>query len=153
MISGKKVRHISKSFSADLFFSGFFTICFGDASGIIPAVYVYKSVHMGMVRGVLAVVILIFIVRSMKIFDKEYVAFLEDKLIKLALNEKLTFVGMLSAEIAHEINNPLTNASLGLEILKGKIDTPDETVLKRIDIIEKILKVHPKSQKSFLFYT
>lgn len=153
MITGKKVRHISKSSSADLYFSGFFTICYGIASGIIPTVYVYKSIHMGMVRGALAVVILIFIVRSMKIFDKEYVAFLEDKLNKLALNEKLTFVGRLSAEIAHEINNPLTNASLGLEILKGKIDTSDETVLKRIDMIEKNIESASKIAKELLLYT
>lgn len=153
MITGKKVRHISKSSSADLYFSGFFTICYGIASGIIPTVYIYGNIHMGMVRGILATVILIFIVRSMKIFDKEYVVFLEDKLNKLALNEKLTFVGRLSAEIAHEINNPLTNASLGLEILKEKVDASNETVIKRILMIEKNIENASKIAKELLLYT
>lgn len=53
--------------------------------------------------------------------------------------KKLESIAILAAGIAHEINNPLTNASLNIELLQekfrvGRLDAGD---LQRLEIIEK----------------
>jgi signal transduction histidine kinase len=48
---------------------------------------------------------------------------------------KLESVGRLAFGIAHEINNPLTNVSLGVQILKNRVG--DNEVLRELESIEK----------------
>lgn len=53
-------------------------------------------------------------------------------------NRNIEALGRLAVGVAHEINNPLSNASLNLEILKGKlIDIAAEPgLVKRVEAIE-----------------
>lgn len=136
VLVGKSVRNISEKATKNLYLTGVFTFLYGIASGIIPSVVIYGNLHVGTIRGGLAIIILIFIMKSIKVFDLEYILALEDKVNRLALNEKLSSLGKMAAEIAHEINNPLANASLGIDLLKGKISAEDETVRKKIESIE-----------------
>ena len=63
-----------------------------------------------------------------------------EKACKIALHsERLASVGRLAAGIAHEINNPLTNASLNIEILKNKMSdlVMDGEILQKLDAVER----------------
>jgi len=63
-----------------------------------------------------------------------------EKACKIALHsERLASVGRLAAGIAHEINNPLTNASLNIEILKNKMSdiVMDGEMLQKLDAVER----------------
>ncbi|MBI5235581.1 MAG: HAMP domain-containing protein [Deltaproteobacteria bacterium] len=53
-------------------------------------------------------------------------------------SDKLAAMGTLAAGIAHEINNPLTNASLAIELLKDKLNCCGE---KAGEILQKIMEV------------
>jgi signal transduction histidine kinase len=62
---------------------------------------------------------------------------------KLELNhisetEKLVSIGRLSAGVAHEVNNPLADASLNIEMLKDDLlhNRIDETFIKKLEAIE-----------------
>lgn len=63
----------------------------------------------------------------------------EDREHQLLKAHKLESIGRLSAGIAHEINNPLTNASLNIQLIKKKF--PEETVPRdlwnKFDAIER----------------
>lgn len=58
--------------------------------------------------------------------------------------EKMSILGQLASEIAHEINSPLTSLLLGLEILTEKIEK--ETLTKR-EILSEIKKMENDVQK------
>lgn len=56
---------------------------------------------------------------------------------KMVRTETLAAVGTLAAGIAHEINNPLTNASLNAQTLRGKLEgcCGYDDILKKVDAI------------------
>jgi len=56
---------------------------------------------------------------------------------KMVRSETLAAVGTLAAGIAHEINNPLTNASLNAQTLRSKLEGcyGYDDILKRVDAI------------------
>ena len=53
-------------------------------------------------------------------------------------SDKLAAMGTLAAGIAHEINNPLTNASLTIELLKGRLNCCGD---KAEEILQKVKEV------------
>ncbi len=77
---------------------------------------------MELFRGLSAVLILHFMMHALHTFDEEMKAAIEDRLNRFVQSEKLSALGKLAAGIAHEINNPLANVSLNLEMLKKELE-------------------------------
>lgn len=119
-------------------------ICFAlyaVVAGIVPSHFIFPflGVPVEVLRGTAAVGIAYFMVRGLNIFNIETRKKFEQQFRQLAQTEKLSALGKLAAGIAHEINNPLTNVSLNVEMLKQELrDAPSSAdTEKRISIIER----------------
>ena len=85
-----------------------------------------------------AVLITYFIIKALNIFDVETRINIEKQARHLVQSEKLTSLGQLAAGIAHEINNPLTNASVGIQMLRNKLGKESgEMSVERLNAVEK----------------
>lgn len=75
---------------------------------------------------------------------------------KTALHtEKLASIGRLAAGIAHEINNPLANASLNMQMLQSalKLSVGDEHVLRRIEAVGRNIDRASTIAKELLLFS
>ena len=84
--------------------------------------------------------IMVFTINALSVFSLEQRKLVDEKLQRFAQSEKLTSMGILAAGIAHEINNPLTNASLNLEMLKDLVSGKDEVDRKLKSIDRNIIR-------------
>jgi len=119
-------------------------ICFALyalVAGIIPShcVIPLLGVPVEVLRSVAALGLTYFMVKALNIFNIETRKNLEQQLRKLMQSEKLAALGKLAAGIAHEINNPLANISLNIEMLKKDLKgTPTPVGLeKRFQTLER----------------
>lgn len=87
-------------------------------------------------RALSALFLMYFVLRALSIFDVEQLDLLEERLSRFAQTEKLTSLGRLAAGVAHEINNPLANASLHADLLRDHL-AKDLNALKRLDTIDQ----------------
>jgi signal transduction histidine kinase len=79
-----------------------------------------------------------FIIRALNIFDIEMRKSVEQQARRVVQAEKLTSLGKLAAGIAHEINNPLTNASLAIHTLRSKLCSgAGADVVEKLNAVEK----------------
>jgi signal transduction histidine kinase len=100
----------------------------------------FLAIPVEIFRSLTAALITYFLVRAMNVFNVETRKTLEQQILHLAQAEKLAAIGKLAAGIAHEINNPLTNISLNIELLKKELQsgtTPEAGVEKRFAAIER----------------
>jgi len=116
-------------------------ILYGILTGLVPSSTNIPIIDMPIaaLRGAVAFASLHFLMSALHIFDVEERQLMEDKLRRFARSEKLTAVGKLAAGIAHEINNPLSNVSLNIEMLRDELsqDNKKGTLMKRLDAIER----------------
>ena len=105
-------------------------------SGLITA---DLPIPIELLRGVVAFFIACFIAKALNIFDIETRKKIEQQSRLLVQAEKLASLGQLAAGIAHEINNPLTNASLGVQTLKRSIqvDGGCVAIVEKLDAVER----------------
>ncbi len=73
-----------------------------------------------------AVLMAFFIIRALNIFDVETRRKVEQQAREIVQSERLASLGKLAAGIAHEINNPLANASLGIQLARKKLGSSAE---------------------------
>lgn len=141
MAHAQELKYISQPMSRKLFFAGITFIFYAAFTGIfstglsMPLI----PVPIELLRSITAVLITFFISQALNIFDIETRRKTEQQAKLLVQAEKLSSLGQLAAGIAHEINNPLANASLGIQTLKHKFSLAgaELNIAERLDDIEK----------------
>lgn len=125
----RRLQYAGITFSFYAIFAGIFS--YGLTMPLLP-------VPIELLRSITAVLITYFITKALNIFDIETRQRIEHQARYLTQAEKLSSLGQLAAGIAHEINNPLTNASLGIQTLKHRLEGNDESseILKRLASVE-----------------
>ena len=133
----REVRLLSPSVSRNLSRAGSAFLFYAMFAGIITARYFIPMVPIPIefLRGITAFFITYFIVKGLNIFDIETRKKIEQQSRRLVQSEKLSSLGQLAAGIAHEINNPLTNASLGIQRLKNG-SPAGQKLVEQLDAIE-----------------
>ena len=110
-------------------------------AGIVPSHFVFPvlGVPVECLRSAVALGITYFMVKAMNIFNVETRKNLEQRIRQLTQTEKLAALGKLAAGIAHEINNPLANISLNVELLKQDLQgsTTAADLEKRFQTLER----------------
>jgi len=137
----REIRNLSKPVSRNLFFAGLAFIFYGIFTGISDLRTLLAGIHVPVefLRGVSAVFVSYFIIKALNIFDIETRQKIEQQTRLLVQAEKLSSLGQLGAGISHEINNPLTNASLGIQTLKNRLKGSgvESEAIEKLNAVEK----------------
>jgi two-component system, NtrC family, sensor kinase len=149
----RSIRELSTEGAWNFKAAGFTMLFYSIFTGIIPSstFIPLASINVVALRGISAIGIMVFIMRALRTFDIEHLKIIEKKMNLLAESEKLTSIGKLAAGIAHEINNPLTNASLTIEMLKDRMPE-DPIVQKKLAAVEKNVDRASKIAKELLLF-
>ncbi len=141
IVYSREVRVLSLSVSRKLSYAGIAFVFYAVFAGILYSNYSvqFLPVPVELLRGITAFFITYFIAKALNIFDIETRKKIEQQTRRLVHAEKLTSLGQLAAGIAHEINNPLANASLGIQTLKNKLkDNGDvHDAVEKLDAVER----------------
>lgn len=136
-----EMKNISGPVSRNFLFSGIAILFYGVLTGIIDLRELLTIFHVPVefLRGVAIVLFSYFIIKALNIFDIETRRKIEQQTRLLVQTEKLSSLGQLAAGIAHEINNPLTNASLGIQTLKTRLKSNGEQrdAIEKLDAVER----------------
>lgn len=138
LLYSKTVRHLSPVGAAHFIAAGIAMIVYAVLAGGIPSNAVIPGLDIPIIllRGVSAVCIMLFTIRALSVFNLEQRKLIDEQLHRFSQSEKLNSMGILAAGIAHEINNPLTNVSLNVEMVKDLVaDNPK--AVKKIKAIER----------------
>ncbi len=137
----QEIKNMSKPVSRNFFSAGIAFGFYGILAGISDLRGVLTGVHIPVefLRGVSAVFVSYFIMKALNIFDIETRRKIEQQTRLLVQTEKLSSLGQLAAGISHEINNPLTNASLGIQTLKHRLknDGAENELVEKLNAVEK----------------
>ncbi len=134
----RTVRAFSQNVSINFIFAGSCMICYSILTGLISSDMIVPvlGVKVILFRGISAFLIMVFTIRALSVFSLEQRKLINERLLRFSQSEKLTSMGILAAGIAHEINNPLTNVSLNLEMLKDLVGD-DDRINKKLEAIER----------------
>lgn len=137
------VQSLSQKGSRSFAGAGLSLAAYGVLTGLVPSgsSLPIADVPVELGRGICAFVIFYFIMNALHIFDIEQNVLIEERLQRFAQSEKLHSLGKLAFGIAHEINNPLTNVSINIELLKKDLVRQNASALpeKRFEAIERNL--------------
>ncbi len=113
-------------------------IAYGICAGAIPSGTVL-IMPIEVWRATSAFIILHFLMYALDTFMDQREEMITERLQLAANSEKLSAIGRLAAGIAHEINNPLANASLQMEMLRQHHEVKElpEKMAARLNNIEK----------------
>ncbi|ADH86769.1 sensor histidine kinase [Desulfurivibrio alkaliphilus] len=118
LLYANRQRSLSRKGAGNLAGAGLAFIAYGILAGLIPSDNQLGAMPIQFWRGLTAFIILHFIMYALDLFSQERDSLINSQLQRAAQADKLEAIGRLAAGIAHEINNPLANASLQLELLK-----------------------------------
>jgi two-component system NtrC family sensor kinase len=132
------VRSFSQNVATNFILAGSCMTCYAFLTGVVPSEVIvpFLSVKIVLFRGVSAFLIMFFTIRGLSVFSLEQRELVNEKLLRFSQSEKLTSMGILAAGIAHEINNPLTNVSLNVEMLKDLVGD-DDKITRKLAAIER----------------
>ncbi len=137
----REMKNISGPVSRNFLFSGIAILFYGVLTGIIHLRELLTLFHVPVefLRGAAVVLFSYFIIKALNIFDIETRRKIEQQTRLLVQTEKLSSLGQLAAGIAHEINNPLTNASLGIQTLKTRLKSNggQHDTVEKLDAVER----------------
>jgi signal transduction histidine kinase len=141
MAYSHEIKVLSRSVSRHLWYAGVAFVFYGVFAGVFVTRFsiIALPFPVELLRGGAAIVITYFIVKALNIFNIEMRKRIEQQTRHLVQTEKLTSLGQLAAGIAHEINNPLTNASLGIQTLKLKFAASGSgsEIVEKLDAVER----------------
>lgn len=148
MMYSRVVRTFSTKVAGNFILAGIFMVAYSVFTGVIPSntVIPLLDVKIIILRGGSAFLIMFFTIRALSVFSLEQRTLINEQLLRFSQSEKLSSMGILAAGIAHEINNPLTNASLNLELLNDmvggepKVDKKLESIDRNITRASRIAK-------------
>jgi signal transduction histidine kinase len=136
-----EIKKTSGPVSRNFLFSGIAILFYGLLEGVIDLRTLLSLIHVPVefLRGVAVLLFSYFIIKALNIFDIETRRKIEQQARLLVQTEKLSSLGQLAAGIAHEINNPLTNASLAIQTLKARLKGANEqpVAVEKLDAIER----------------
>jgi signal transduction histidine kinase len=150
------IRRTSGKVARNFTGAGIALIAYGICAGLVPTGTVLPwGVRVELIRGITGIFILHFLMNALHIFDLEREEMIEERLQRFAQSEKLTSLGKLAAGIAHEINNPLANVSLNVEMLKKSLATTaaGEAYEKRFAAIERNLERASRIARELLSFS
>lgn len=108
----------SRRGAKNLTYAGYAILIYGGFAGVLPSGLRLGGVPIEVLRGLSALLILHCIMRALQVFDDERKLKIEESLKRFTQSEKMVSLGKLSAGIAHEINTPLSNVLLNVEMLE-----------------------------------
>ncbi len=134
----RTVRAFSHSTATHFILAGGCMIAYAVVAGLVPSDVVVPVVGVKIIlfRGLSALFIMFFTIRALSLFNIEQRELIREQLQRFSQSEKLTSMGIMAAGIAHEINTPLTNISLNIEMLKDLVGD-DGRVGRKIAAIER----------------
>jgi len=151
------VTHISSKGARNFIGAGIALLAYGLLTGVIPSGTRLPILNapIELFRGLSAFAILHFVMHALYTFDEERKLLTEDRLIRFAKAEKLHSLGKLAFGIAHEINNPLTNVSMNVEMLKSDLSNLEDKkqTTKRFDTIDRNLDRASKIARELLAFS
>jgi len=138
VIYSRTVRVFSQNAAINFILAGSFMICYSFLTGVVPSDVIVPVVDVRIIlfRGLSAFLIMFFTIRALSVFSLEQRELTNERLLRFSQSEKLASMGILAAGIAHEINNPLTNVSLNVEMLKDLVGD-DKRMNKKLEAIER----------------
>lgn len=156
ILYSRTVHHISSKGALNFAGAGLALIVYGILTGIIPSGTLLRllGVPIELFRGLSAFAILHFFMNALHTFDVERNLLTEERLVRFAKSEKLHSLGKLAFGIAHEINTPLTNVSLNIELLEKELPSSCRSgrSKKRFQAIERNLDRASKIAKELLTF-
>ena len=154
VLYSRTVRNFSSSVAINFILAGSCMTCYAVLSGLIPseAVIPVVGVKVILFRGLSAFLIMFFTIRALSVFNIEQRKLINEQLQRFSQSEKLTSMGILAAGIAHEINTPLTNISLNMEMLKDLVDG-DERIGRKIAAIERNIERASRIARELLHFS
>jgi len=150
----RTVRLFSRNVAINFIFAGSCMICYAILTGVIPSDVIVPVLGIKVIlfRGMSAFLIMFFTIRALSVFSLEQRELINERLLRFSQSEKLTSMGILAAGIAHEINNPLTNVSLNVEMLKDLVGE-DEKINRKLEAIERNTVRASKIAKELLHFS
>ena len=154
ILYSRTVLPFSLDVARNFILAGVFMCCYAILTGILPSDIILPVIGQKIIllRGISAFLIMLFTIRGLSVFNIEQRKLIDEKLLRFSQSEKLTSMGILAAGIAHEINNPLTNVQLNVEMLKDHIKS-DPVTDRRISAIVRNLDRASKIAKELLHFS
>ncbi|KJS00328.1 MAG: hypothetical protein VR65_12415 [Desulfobulbaceae bacterium BRH_c16a] len=154
ILYSRTVRAFSSKTATHFILAGSCMICYAFLSGTLSSGFVIPILDVNVIalRGLSAFFIMFFTIRALSVFSIEQRELINEQLLRFSQSEKLTSMGILAAGIAHEINTPLTNISLNVEMLKDLVGS-DSGITKKIAAIERNIDRASRIAKELLHFS